>query len=308
MTTSSGQTLGYDALLIACGGHAEAWLPGALTFGVNDSSEMRRVLAGLEVGVLSEVAFVAPEPPSWSLPLYELALMTARRLANEGRRDARLTLVTAEARAVELFGRQASETVEALLSEAGIRLLANAHSLAAREGYLELVSGARLSAEWVVTLPRIAGPAISGLPTSARGFIPVDEHCRVRGEPAVYAAGDAVDFPIKQGGIAAQQADAAAVHIARQSGADVEPHRFDPVLRGLLLTGEAPEYLRSSLSAGQADDSMASVQPLWWPPGKISGRYLAPYLAAVTTASLPALDPEPDGSLRIEVRFPPQES
>ena len=37
----------------------------------------------------------------------------------------------------------------------------------------------------------------------------------------MYAAGDASDFPIKHGGLASQQADAAAEAIAALAGADV---------------------------------------------------------------------------------------
>ena len=67
------------------------------------------------------------------------------------------------------------------------------------------------------------------------------------GADAVLAAGDATTFPIKQGGLATQQADAAAATIAHALGATVEPTPFAPVLRGLLLTGGAPLYLRAEL-------------------------------------------------------------
>ena len=44
----------------------------------------------------------------------------------------------------------------------------------------------------------------------------------------IYAAGDATDFPIKQGGIGSQQADVAAQSIAALAGASVTPERFNP--------------------------------------------------------------------------------
>ena len=62
----------------------------------------------------------------------------------------------------------------------------------------------------------------------------VDLHGRVRGLEDVYAAGDATTCPIKQGGVAAQQADAAAEAIAARLGRDLDPRPFRPVLRGLL--------------------------------------------------------------------------
>jgi sulfide:quinone oxidoreductase len=83
-------------------------------------------------------------------------------------------------------------------------------------------------------------------------------------------------FPLKQGGIATQQADAAAESIAALAGAPVDPQPFRPVLRGLLLTGLTPRYLAAGvLDAGSEVDT----EPLWWPPAKIVGRYLAPFLA-----------------------------
>ena len=96
----------------------------------------------------------------------------------------------------------------------------------------------------------------------------------------MYAAGDATGFPIKQGGLATQQADAAAEAIAARLGADVEPRPFRPVMRGMLLTGQTPRYLRADLSGMSGDSSTASEHALWWPPSKIAGRWLAPYLAA----------------------------
>ena len=110
-----------------------------------------------------------------------------------------------------------------------------------------------------------------------RGFLPTDAHGRVA--PGVLAAGDATDFPIKQGGLATQQADAAAASIAGR------PQPFKPVLRGLLLTGGAPLYLRAEGATCQV-----SWHPLWAPPGKVAGRYLAPYLS---TARPVALGDEP---------------
>jgi sulfide:quinone oxidoreductase len=85
-------------------------------------------------------------------------------------------------------------------------------------------------------------------------------------------------FPIKQGGLAAQQAEAAATTIAAAAGAPVEPTPFEPVLRGLLLTGGIPRYLRAELDDPSRTETDAVS--LWWPPSKITGKYLAPFLAA----------------------------
>jgi sulfide:quinone oxidoreductase len=113
-------------------------------------------------------------------------------------------------------------------------------------------------------------------------------HGSVRGLENVYAAGDLTTFPVKQGGIAAQQADAAAESIAASAGAEIEPQPFTPVLRGLLLTGLTPRYLRSEQANVR---SAVDTEPLWWPPAKIVGRHLAPFLASqlqITESPAPA--------------------
>ena len=53
----------------------------------------------------------------------------------------------------------------------------------------------------------------------------------------VYAAGAVTTWPMKQGGLAAQQADAVAESLAAWAGAPVRPTAFRPVLRGVLLSG-----------------------------------------------------------------------
>ncbi len=141
----------------------------------------------------------------------------------------------------------------------------------------------------VIALPRLEGAPLDGIPQTLAGFVPVDEHCRVRGVEDVFAAGDVTSFAVKQGGIATQQADAAAEAIAGAAGADVEARPFHPVLRGLLLTGRAPRYLRRDLGEQPDRAPVASIDALWWPPAKIAGRYLAPFLAE----RVERLEPEP---------------
>jgi sulfide:quinone oxidoreductase len=167
---------------------------------------------------------------------------------------------------------------------------------------LTLAGGAELCSDRVITLPSLEGPRLPGLPQDRDGFIPVDGFGRVSGLEDVYAAGDVTAFPLKQGGLAAQQADAVAGTIAARAGAAHAPSPFRPVLRGLLLTGGAPLYLRAepqrlpreatvAIEAQPTrrpvrDASAAAGQALWWPPGKIAGRYLAPYLATARPVPL----------------------
>ncbi len=255
-------------------------LPGALTFrGPADTDAFRNLLRELREGLVSSVAFALPGATSWPLPLYELALLTATYLERQGIRSVELTLVTHEAAPLVLFGGEASEALTRLLRTKRIAVLAGRYAKSFEAGVLTLVPDGPLHADRVVALPELEGPAIAGLPNDEQGFILTDSLCRVAGLDGVYAAGDATAFPVKQGGIAAQQADVVAEAIAAAAGADVTPRPFKPVLRGLLLTGEASTYLRTELGGGHGETAVVSGDALWWPPAKIVGRYLAPFLA-----------------------------
>jgi sulfide:quinone oxidoreductase len=187
-------------------------------------------------------------------------------------------LVTPEEAPLGLFGADASREVARLLADRGIALVTGTWPGTFAAGRLELAHGGSMPADAVVALPRLEGIPIDGVPHDADGFIPVDRFGRVEELTDVYAAGDTTSFPVKQGGLAAQQAVAAATAIAAEAGAPVQPVPFDPVLRGLLLTGGIPRYLRAEPAHPGRSDG-ADTLSLWWPPSKIAGRYLAPFLA-----------------------------
>jgi sulfide:quinone oxidoreductase len=242
-------------------------------------------LQDLEGGYVRRVAFVVPPGTVWSLPLYELALMTAARARDMSLDDVQITVVTPEESPLAVFGRQASDEVARVLQDAGVAVETGAHALIEQPGQIALrPSGNTVDCDRIVALPRIVARRIEGLPTNQDGFIPIDEHARVPDIEHVWAAGDGTAFPVKQGGIACQQADAAASDMARWAGADVEPEPFRPVLRGQLLTGSEPRYMRHHLEGGHGDDAEVSKHALWWPPSKIAGVHLAPYLDELPAA------------------------
>jgi len=300
--TGSGGRIPYDVLVLAAGAIAREPLPGALTFrGRPDVAALRALLEELAAGAARSVALTLPAERMWALPLYELALMTASHLRERGA-GAEVWLLTPEEEPLELFGPAAARAIAPLLKARGIRLRTSSRPSRVRGRALVLAGGGEVYVDRVITLPQLEGPRLPGLPHDGRGFIPVDSHGRVRGVDDVYAAGDITAFPLKQGGLAAQQADAVAEAIAAELGVPVTPRPFSPVLRGLLLTGGAPLYLRAEpqrlphpatvaieatphrRSAREA--SSAAGQPLWWPPAKIAGRYLGPFLATARPRSL----------------------
>lgn len=280
ITTTGGDQLSYDALLVAVGARRVPAYEHALTFrGQEDTEPVQGLVQDLEAGYLRRVAFVVPPTTAWSLPLYELALMTAARLRAMSIDDAEVTLVTPEESPLAIFGAKATAEFAELLRDAGITVETGAHAEIDRPGEVRLRPGGRLvRCDRVIALPEILGRAIDGLPHDDSGFIRINAYGQVSDVDDVYSAGDGTSFPVKQGGIACQQADVAARAIARQAGADVEPEPFRPVLRGQLLTGGAPVFLSHELRGGQGEDSGVSHHTLWWPPSKIVGAYLAMYL------------------------------
>lgn len=279
VSTSHGVSMAYDFLLIAAGARPREAVPGALTFrGQVDVPRISGMLSDIERGLVRRVAFALPGRVTWPLPLYELALLTADHASEQGI-DLEITLVTPEESALHLLGLEASEAVAAQLRERGIRLIPRTYPDEYVQGELRMVPGPPLQADAVVSLPRLKGVPLAGVPQTEDSFIPVDATCRVQGLDDVFAAGDITTFPVKQGGLAAQQADVAASEIARAAGADTPAELFDPVLRGLLLS-RSPLFVRAELGGGRGvGTSVADSEALWWPAAKIASRYLSPYLA-----------------------------
>jgi sulfide:quinone oxidoreductase len=239
-----GERIPYDKLILAPGARMLWAVPGAVTFwGVADEGGVGGVVHRLRTGSLRNVVFTMPGGSSWALPLYELALLASTVLAKSGIEDARLTVVTPEDAPLDLFGGAVAEEMSQLLSERGIELVSGVHPIEFDGGALRIAPGEPIEAEAVVSLPRLEGRRIEGVPHDEDGFVPVDEHSRVAGAEDAFAIGDVACFPVKHGGIATQQADAAAEAIAAAAGCAIEPAPFDPVLRGVLWTGDDPRYL-----------------------------------------------------------------
>ena len=282
VTTVGGSVLDYDSLLVAVGAAREpVYGKQAISFrGDQDAESMHGLIQDIEGGYTKRILFVVPSGVTWPLPLYELAMMTAHRAREMGHDDVAITVVTPEELPLGMFGRNASDSVRKALDDAGIELLTASYvdRISAGNAYVS-PGGNAIEAGRVITVPRLKGPAIAGLPSDDNGFLPVDEHCRVRGAGGVYGAGDGTTFPVKQGGMAAQQADAAALAIANAAGAEVEVTPFDPVLRAKLLTGARTTFLREALGPqGGEETSTASEHALWWPPSKVAAPYLTGYL------------------------------
>ena len=167
--TVTGERLPYDVLLIASGARPVTPFTGAVPFSgsLADQERLHGIVQDVEGGYIRSLAFVVPTGRIVPLPMYELALMLAGRAFEMGA-TVDLHVVTPEAVPLERFGDPVSRELRGLLDLAGITLHTG----------LEWTP-AMLDVQRVITLPRLEGPAIAGLPSDEHGFLVADEFGRV---------------------------------------------------------------------------------------------------------------------------------
>ena len=278
--TQAGDELAYDALILTMGARPSPALAGSLTYrGVRDNEAFGALLHEMERGEVGTIVFAVPTAVHWSLPLYELALLTAWHARRKGVTGVNVSFVTHEEKPLGLFGTRASESVRDLIAAAEIELHTSAAPASVEAGELLLINGSHLRADRVVALPRLEVDPIAGVPQGPHGFLGTDLAMRVEGRRNVYAAGDATWFPIKQGGIATQQADTAASVIAASIDSAIPTEPFRPALRATMLTGSKAWSLNASVEDPEGT-SASGIPQLFWPTGKIAGRRLVPFLGS----------------------------
>jgi sulfide:quinone oxidoreductase len=287
--TKTGQALEYDALVLALGARACTRYKHAITIDDRHLDEtMHGLIQDIEGGYIDSVAFLAPGRMAWPLPLYELALMTAGR-AYDMNVELATTIITPENSPLAIFGSTASSVIAERLERAHIDTINSAYAEVPSPGEVVINPGDRhLRVNRVIALPELYGPSVCGIPLGEHGFIRVDSYGRVADVEGVYAAGDAVDFPVKHGGIGSQQADVVAQSIAALAGAAVTPEPFHPVIHGILLTDDKPLYLTARITGGHGFSSEITDTPTWSPPHKIAAKFLAPYLEQQDRVTAPA--------------------
>lgn len=278
---ASGAQRAYDALVLALGARARAAVPGALTLrDQRDAAPLQRVVDELRSGLLSDLVLTAPASVSWTLPVYELALLAAGEAERHGRHPT-ISVVTPETEAVAVFGTHISAEVSSILAARDIALTCGAIPRDVRRDGLRLADGTRVAADRVVAVPALVGQPVSGLPADAHGFLPVTRG-RVDGLADVYAAGDMTSSPVKQGGLAAQQADIVAAAIARRAGASPPPPPSTTTLRAQLFGTPGPWFLEATLDdrgKPMPGRSRLHTEAPWWPHGTFFGQHLTPWLA-----------------------------
>ena len=285
--TDRGATVPYEALLLAIGARTSPPFAHAHVFsGRTGGHSFSEIVHGIELGLVKSVAFVMPDGPTWPLPLYELALMSASRADAIGAEVA-LAFITPEVTPLNAFGPQADEAMIRVLAKAGIELHSGVRAQVRGPGEI-LLRGARLNVDRIVTLPTVSPHELPGIPSGTRWFAPTDPCCRVLDVSGhVFAAGDVTDLLVKHGGVGAQQADTAAAGIAYLAGATERPPApLEPVIRGTLLTGDRPLYLAARLTTTRGIHSQLFDRPPWPPGQKIVAEELGPYLAKLDSEVL----------------------
>ena len=287
---SGGTELAYDRLVVVTGAGALAAVHGAITFrGAQDVGALRDVRDELRSGAARSVAFALASESCGPCLFYELALMMGADLRGHETTGRVHHDRHAGAGAAGPVRRRASpRPSRRFWPTAGVRVHTGARPVAVEPGRLVLADGGDVDADRVIALPVPHGKPISGLPTDRGGFVPVDRHgrgarrrrrvrrratrSRSRSSRAAWPPSRPTRWPRRS-------------PLARAR--DIEPRPFRTVLRGMLLTGGAPLYLRAEVGAAAATAtaqriggaSVASGQALWWPPSKVAARYLGPYLA-----------------------------
>lgn len=280
-----GERLSYDHLILATGARMHPAVAGAITFWGAIEGQVSDAIADLRGGRLRHLILTMSAGYSWALPLYEMALFAVTELEKVGDGESRVTVVTPEDMPLEVFGRRAAAQVEALLDERGVELILGAHPMGFEGGRLRVAPARDIEADAVIGLPRFEGLPLAGIPREGEGFVGVDEHGRVIGLERVYAVGDITTFPVKQGALTTQQADTVAEAIAAAAGSAVDPRPFDPVLRGVLWTGQQPRYLYGRPTGGRGETSSFSERPEGpLRAGKLTARYLTPFVDRLTKA------------------------
>ena len=279
---AGSEAIRYDALLLAIGGRQLTPPDGVFVFSDHTAPAYREVLEQTWSGQIRSIAFVPPAEPSWPLPIYELALLTAAQATKTGGPRPEIIVGEPGLRPLAAFGDEASDAITEVLASAKVSVHTRSE-IREQDGPLVRTPAGDLRPDLIVTVPRITGPNVRGVPGDAHDrFLRVDEHCRVTGAGGrIYAAGDATHLPVKHGGVGAQQADTAAASIVHLAGLGPQPQPLHPIIRGVLLTGGPPLYLTAHLIAGQGVRAQVTRTPPWPIDDKIVAEELSPYLAGL---------------------------
>lgn len=285
--THDGELIDFDALVIAVGAHERGSAPPLITWGQEpDQGQLGTLLDELAAGTVKSVAVTIPAAAAWPLAGYEAALILAWTASHLAPTTVSVTVITAEERPASGLGPQATDWVSKILAEAGIEVSSSSvtHSFAAEQDTHDRGGGhtvriilgdpaQEVIVDRVLCVPESFGPEVSGLPSTAHGFLPTGVDGRVVDCDRVWALGDAVAGTLKHSIITAAEADAVAGSIIATLGLGEPSGAPLPALHGILV--DAPEQRWWEANSEHLHDGQMTSRCLWWPPEEALGAHLA---------------------------------
>lgn len=239
---AGGSTIRYDYLFLATGASMRPdEIPG-LAANANtiwSPEEMMRLRTSFDevlkraiAGRTSRVRFLVPPNNKCSGPLYEMVMMLDSWLTKKDvRAQVDIGYLTYEKGYIQAFGPRLDDVVTAEFARRGIAGKKEAIVERVEPGQIRLRDGSSEAFDVLVSFPPyVAASRFDSLESDPRGFLVVDPKTRqVKGQPDIYAVGDAADFPVKQAFLALLQADAAAEHLCERILGEATTAAFDPV-------------------------------------------------------------------------------
>lgn len=278
-----GDEFEFDALILATGARPASWLgEPAITMGTEGSMDaLKQLVAEIDAGAIRNVVFTRPDGPTYSLPMYELALMTADRAARQSQQQIAVGVTSPEQAPLDCFGAEHAGAVAALCRELGVVLRLGESIIAYDGARATFADGSQLDVDRLVSMPSLVPSVPQGIPVDSEGFISVGVGQLVAGTTSVYAVGDVTNFPIKQGGLASQEADAAAAAIERQLGFGGPPEQEGLVIEATLLTTNRRLPLRAKID-GDVNVQSLPAEAIDGPSQKIYSRLLPERLRQIS--------------------------
>ncbi len=295
----SERDLSFDYLVIATGADMRPEeIPGlrenAITvWSPEEMLKLRRSYERLLEKALQKekqrILFLIPPNNRCSGPLYEMALMTDTWLRTQKIRDqVEITWTTYEDSYIQAFGPRLNTVIEDEFEQRAIRGFKSSPVTHVEKDAVFFQGGEKHDYDLLISFPPyVSGKHYPNLPIDDRGFVLVDPRSRrVKGQAAIFAVGDAADFPIKQAFLALLQADAAANHIAAEISGISATVDFEPISMCVMeelnkatfaqvplkYTGDPRRPVAVALE--DADHYRVGVSPLWRIGKKALGWYL----------------------------------
>ena len=199
-----------------------------------------------------------------------------------------MTWATYEGGFIQAFGPRLDAVVADEFAARGIEGHKGLTVSAVEPGRVLFADGSSLPYDLLVSFPPyVAKERFAGLPLDERGFIRVEAGSRrVQGHDAVYAVGDAADFPVKQAFLALLQGDAAAEDLAARIDGRAPKFEFEPVSMCVMEELDKATFAQVPLRytgdpmrpvAVDVEDEeryLVGVSPLWRLGKKVLGYYL----------------------------------